>query len=104
MMANTTARPARTSVEASRRIARDYGTRGSAGRPTGSGGGSEVRALQVLEDPRPFDRLCKNNIRAGLTGARDERLSVAGHNHHPCVLRGLRQELSDEHVARDVGQ
>src|SRR5881227_3222221 len=71
--ANTMARPASTRVEGSRRIARDYGTsyRGdlSGWGARELGGGGEIAPLEVIEDARPLDRLCKNDVGTRLTRA-----------------------------------
>src|SRR6266403_2316624 len=98
MTAKTSASPARTSVEGSRRIARDYGTSYPAicrCRARGSGRRGEVRALDVLEDPRPLDGFCKNDVGSRLTRTRQERLAVAGDHHDAGGAARPRAKLAD---------
>src|SRR5204862_7333035 len=105
--ANTTARPARTRVEGSRRIARDYGISPHRERRGGAGqlrGGGEIRPLEIVENARPLDRLCKDDVGTRLTRARDEGLTVARHDHDARPGSRLRAKLADQHVTRDVGQ
>src|SRR5207237_8946121 len=98
MTANTTASPARTSVERSKRIARDYGTSCQAVCrccARGSGRRGEVGALDVLEDPRPLDGLCKDDVGSRLARTREERLAVAGDHHDAGGAARSRAKLAD---------
>src|SRR3989440_5851629 len=98
MTANTTASPARTSVERSRRIARDYGTSYPGGLPVPRawlGRRGEVGALDVLEDPRPLDGFCKYDVGARLPRARQEWLTIAGDDHHARGAARPRAKLAD---------
>src|SRR5438477_8989820 len=98
MTANTMASPARTSVERSRRIARDYGTSCPGGLPVPrawSGRRGEVGALDVLEDPRPLDGLCKDDVGSRLARTREEWLAVAGDHHDAGGAARSRAKLAD---------
>src|SRR5215813_6901850 len=113
--AKTSARPASTRVEGSRRIARDYCTSACGGLPPSPCGlprspcaelcgRGQIRALEILENARPLDGLCKHNVRTRLARAREERLTVAGHHEHADSTSGPRPKLANQHVARDVRQ
>src|SRR5262245_31156165 len=100
------ARPASTRVEGSRRIARNYCTTACGDLPRLACaelcGGGEVRTLEILQNARPFDGLCKDDVRASLTRTRQERLAVTGDDEHADGLAGPRPKLANQHVARDV--
>ena len=70
----------------------------------GSGGSGQIGSLQRFEDARPFHRLCKDDLSARLLRTREVRLAVAGHDQHAGATTRLRDELSNQQVAWNVGQ
>src|SRR5204863_4613501 len=104
-MPRTTATTASTRVESkSGRISRHYCTVVLTRRRLASGGGGEIGTLQPVEDARPLDRLCKDDLGAGLPRPREVGLAVPGHDDHAGASSRGGKQLADQHVARNVGQ
>ncbi len=60
----------------------------------------EVRVLEILQDARPLDGLCKNDVGPRLARPRQERLTVAGHDHDARRAGRPGPKLANQHVGR----